>query len=394
MPWVDESAWTTSKALRALDTRDTLRSRWRGRRPGARTPSRRAEAGVERLAGGERPRSVLVAALGGSGAGLPTSSSCSPSRARPCRCTTRRNVPLPGWVGPLDLVIAVSQSGRAAGPLALAAEAARRGASLLTVGAAGSPLAERQRPGARRAHRRARLARRRRGPPCGRMLTPVLLAATPWAVDAGPEVLARVADGLDELAEVSGRGPSRSSTRPRSLALELAEGVPVVLGDGPLAGVAARRAARMLARTARLPATWGELPDAASQVVACFDGPYTAAGRRRGPAPPGRTVDDIFADPFLDGPPAPRLRLLMLRTTAAEGGRPPTRSRSPTPWSQTAREAGVRVSEQRHGAGAPARAAGRTRRARPTSRRPTSRSAWAWTPACLPHVADLRDRTG
>ena len=36
-------------------------------------------------------------------------------------------VPLPGWVGPLDLVVAVSLSGRARGPLAVAAEAARRG---------------------------------------------------------------------------------------------------------------------------------------------------------------------------------------------------------------------------------------------------------------------------
>ena len=42
----------------------------------------------------------------------------------------------------------------------------------------------------------------------------------------------------------------------------------------------------MLARTARVPATHGSLPDAASQVVACLDGPFGAgcgspAGRRR-----------------------------------------------------------------------------------------------------------------
>ena len=55
------------------------------------------------------------------------------------------------------------------------------------------------------------------------------------------------------------------------LAGDLAEGVPVVLGDGPLSGVAAGRAASMLARTARVPATYGALPDAASQVVAQAD---------------------------------------------------------------------------------------------------------------------------
>ena len=41
----------------------------------------------------------------------------------PVPVIVRRNLPLPGWVGPLDLVIAVSLSGRAAGPVA----AGRRG---------------------------------------------------------------------------------------------------------------------------------------------------------------------------------------------------------------------------------------------------------------------------
>src|SRR5690606_27888730 len=120
------------------------------------------------------------------------------------------------------------------------------------------------------------------------------------------------------------------------LATRLAETVPVVLGDGPLAGVAAVRASSMLARTARIPAPFGELPDAASQIVACFDGPYPGLGGRRPgtyddsrirlgdidtsgwephhfdepegellerPRAPGsRGEEDIFADPYLDGP--------------------------------------------------------------------------------------------
>ena len=77
------------------------------------------------------------------------------------------------------------------------------------------------------------------------------------------------------------------------LAVQLAGSVPVVLGDGLVTGVAARRAAAMLARTARTPAVHGSLPDDASEVVATFDGPFTGGER------------DVFADPFLDGPTGP-----------------------------------------------------------------------------------------
>src|SRR4051794_13521258 len=99
------------------------------------------EAGVESLADGDRPRSVLVASLGGSAMVADVLALLAGAGA-PLPVTVRRGLPLPGWVGPLDLVVAVSLSGRAAGSLALAAEAARRGARLLTVGAPDSPLAD------------------------------------------------------------------------------------------------------------------------------------------------------------------------------------------------------------------------------------------------------------
>ena len=70
----------------------------------------------------------------------------------------------------------------------------------------------------------------------------------------------------------------------------------------------------MLARTARLPATTGELPDAAAQIVACLDGPFTATYGDLVGRGGGSSADaDIFADPFLDGPGSPRLALLLLR---------------------------------------------------------------------------------
>ena len=116
--------------------------RWPRRAPrSARRSTLSTEARIDRVAGGERPRSVLVASLGGS-AVVGDVLDLLAEPGSPVPVSVRRNLPLPGWVGPLDLVIAVSLSGRAAGPLALAAEAARRGASLLTVGAADSPLAD------------------------------------------------------------------------------------------------------------------------------------------------------------------------------------------------------------------------------------------------------------
>src|SRR5204863_376602 len=87
----------------------------------------------------------------------------------------------------------------------------------------------------------------------------------------------------------------------KSLALDLAGSVPLVLGAGDLAGVAALRTAAQLARNARHPAVAGILPDDAAEVVATFDGPFV------------RGADDLFADPDVDGEAATTMRLVLLR---------------------------------------------------------------------------------
>ena len=307
MPHLDEDFLDSDEALERLDSRGSLRALATSGAQVRRSIVSAREAGIDRVAGGDRPRSVLVASLGGSAVVCDVLDVLA-EPGSPVPLTTRREAPLPGWIGPLDLVIAVSQSGRAVGPLALAAEAARRGAALLTVGAADSPLAD--------------VCARGRGVhvdvapdvPTSRaalwsMLTPVLLAADGLGLIDCPEaVLERVADVLDTRAEEC-RPSSESFVNPaKVIAVGLAETVPVVLGDGALTGVAAGRAAAMLARTARMPATSGALPDAAAQVVACFDGPFSGSGDA-GQGNGG----DIFADPFLDGPPSPQLGLMLLR---------------------------------------------------------------------------------
>lgn len=291
---------------RSVDSTDMLRAL-----AGAGAQLRRAvtlseESGLERVASGERPRAVHVAAVGGSET-VAAILDLLISRTSAVMLTTNGSGPLPGWVGSLDLVVAVSLSGRAEGPVRQAREAARRGAHVLTVGAPDSPLADAA-AAARGVHVAvdARVGHSRTA--LWALAGPAVLGASACGiVDVPPAALLTVADRLDEQAEAL-RPDAESFVNPaKTLATDLSGLTPVVLGDGPVMGVAARRASAMLARTARTPSTWGRLPDAAAQVVACLSGPFADGPK----APDGGR--DVFADPFLDGHPGPQLGLLLLR---------------------------------------------------------------------------------
>lgn len=351
MPHLDEAFLDSVDSLESLDSQGSLRALATAGAQVRRTVVAAREAGIDRLVGGDRPRSVLVAALGGPLVVCDVLDVLA-EPGSPVPVTTRRQTPLPGWIGPLDLVIAVSQSGRAPGPLSLAAEAARRGAALLTVGAPDSPLAD--------------VCARGRGVHVGitapvptsrsalwSLLTPVLMAADRLGLaECSDEVLEQVADTLDARAEEC-RPSSESFVNPaKVIALGLGETVPLVLGDGDLTGVAANRAAAMLARTARMPATHGALPDDAAQVVACFDGPFSGPGDGGGTG-----AGDLFADPFLDGPPTPQLGLVVLRDHPDVERHAPGSTFPPVALAdavvEAAREAGVRVWEVEALAGHP-----------------------------------------
>ncbi|SOC52480.1 SIS domain-containing protein [Ornithinimicrobium cerasi] len=427
-PYVDEALLDDPEELTRKDSRGTLRALASAGAQVREGLTLGHEAGIDRLTDQERPRSVLVAATGGSSIVADVLELLA-EPGSPVPVQARRNLPLPGWVGPLDLVVAVSLSGRAPGPLAVAAEAARRGARLLTVGADDSPLAE--------VCRRARgihvgtgqTARASSRTALWTLLTPVLVGADRLGLlDAPQSVLEQVADRLDERAEDL-RPSSEAFVNPaKILAVQLAETVPVVLGDGPLGGVAAARASAMLARTARIPAPFGELPDAASGIVACFDGPYTTIGGRRhgtydesrirlgdidtsgwephhfdepdgelmerADGPEGGRGRDVFADPYLDGPAPPALGLLMLRDAPAAPATPESvQAESLTEAVlTTAREAGVRVMEVRAGEGDPV-----VRLADHVAVVDFTATYLAiglgLDPSVSPHVADLRDRT-
>jgi hypothetical protein len=385
---LDEARLDDVEALALGDSRQVLRALATAGAQVREAVTLATEAGADRFGAGDRPRSVLVASLGGSAlVGDVLGLLAGPGS--PVPFSVRRNLPLPGWVGPLDLVVAVSLSGRAAGPLALAAEAARRGATLLTVGADDSPLAAVSRQ-ARGTHVPVGRGRTSSRTALWSLLVPVLVAAGSMGlVDVPPSAFTTTADRLDEVADAA-RPSSESFVNPaKVLAVELAGSVPVVLGDGDLAGVAAQRAAAMLSRTARTPAVWGELPDDASQVVAAFDGPLTAAGSG------GSAVDDLFADPFLDGEAAPRLRLLLLRDALPDPMTPTAvaAARLADAVKMTAEDAGVKVSEQVALPGhALARLAGLV--ALTDFASAYLALGQGFDPAVSAHLADLRDATG
>lgn len=309
MSALDEQLLNEESALAAADTSGVLRAL-----AGAGAQVRRAvtltrESVPARWAAMDRPRAVVVA---GRGSSLIVADALAAvmGATGPVPVVSLSGGVLPSWVGALDLVIPVSLSGSATGAVSIAAEAARRGASLLTIGTESSPLGQ-----ISEQHRGAHVAL-----PQGTtsatplvttrtalwaMLTPALLVTADLGlmggnIDASDSGLMAIADTLDDEAEVCRPGSESFVNPAKSLALELDASVPVVLGNGPMGHVAARRASSALARTARLPAAFGGLPDDAGDVVATFGGPLVAG------------TEDIFADPYEDGPAAARLRLLLL----------------------------------------------------------------------------------
>ncbi len=337
----DEALLDDEARRRAVDTSDMLRAL-----AGAGAQLRRAvtlceESDLGRVAGGERPRAIHVAAVGGSET-VSTVLDMLVARTSPVLLTADGSGPLPGWVGPLDLVLAVSLSGRAEGPVRQVREAARRGAHVVTVGAPDSPLAEAT-AAARGVHLGVDPGTGHSRTALWSLVGPAILALSACGVvSVPPAVLLGAADRLDEQAEAFRPDAEYFVNPAKSLATDLSEVSPVVLGDSDVTGVAARRTSAVLARTARVPSTWGRLPDAASQVVACLSGPLAGPGAATGQ---GR---DIFADPYLDGAGRPHLALVLLREPTPEpGARPDDLERHNTAQSvaDRAEASGVRVLE-------------------------------------------------
>jgi glucose/mannose-6-phosphate isomerase len=256
------------------------------------------EAGAARALAGLRPRAVLLAAdpAVDDVATLLAALADRPEAAAP---VVRHDGPaLPVWAGAADVLLAVAGPGGSTAVPALVEAAARRGLDVLGVGPADCLLHE--------------ACGRNRFPyvplPAGRHpradlwapLVPLLLGAAAVGLVPDPAVdLRGAADTLDALAQRCGPARETYGNPAKSLALDLAESVPVLVGSTPTGGAAARRAAGGLAAAGR-PAPWGTLPVARHRLAGLLTGDADEA------------VDDLFRDRVDDVAPA-RPRLVLVR---------------------------------------------------------------------------------
>ena len=259
------------------------------------------EADVESLSD-ERPRAVVLSAVGSSAA------ACEVLRALVADDVSLPLVEasgptLPRWVGPLDLVIAVSRSGTARPTLDAVTEAGRRGCRVVTIAAPRSPLdvlGDRVRGltlAVDKADRHTRTS-------LWSLAIPLLAVADALGLAAvSLDEMALAADRLDATAEAC-RPSSESFVNPaKRLAIDIAGALPVIWGAGTLCRVAAKRFARQLHANAKYPALDGGLQEAAHGTVALFDGLFATT-----------TPEDVFRDPFDDESPRTMpLRVVLMR---------------------------------------------------------------------------------
>jgi hypothetical protein len=262
------------------------------------------EAGLERVTEGGRPRGlVIVARREGAVAASVLRALLGPSS--PVTVDVVPGPALPVWTGPSDIAVVATRTGAGRYAVTPAYEAARRGVSLVGIGAEDAPL--RAACSTARAPYVALPRSRVQHTTLWSLLTPLLQLATELElIPAGVADPEAIAAALDEVAGECGPAQESFVNPAKTLALELLDALPVIAAEGPLAGAAADRIADQLATLAGLPVTEFRLPD---QRVA-------AAAVLGGPLAPRDGADDFFRDRADDA--GRRLRLLTIRDT--DGG--------------------------------------------------------------------------
>ncbi|MGP3976547.1 SIS domain-containing protein [Streptomyces sp. 8N114] len=371
---LDETLLDAPEALARADVRGLLRG---AAQAGARvrTGLRQAtEAGLDKLQPEGRPRALLVAGPGPATAcvtdllGALTNGAVPVTRLRPSgahAATGALRWPLPGWAGPVDLLLLVTPDGTEPGLMALVDQAYRRGCTVVAVTPQGAPLAEALgetrglavplAPGPYEVYaspdvpehpleadvadgplggngpnggsdRNGETDRDGQDSDRGSRRTPATLAGQPvgapgtfWALltplllltdrlgltQTGPSAVTAVADRLDEIAERCGPAIPPYSNPGKTLAVELSGAVPLLWSEGGIAGAAARHWSAVLAALCGRPALAAELPEAMTAHGALLSGPFA----------PGSDPDDFFRD-RVEEPETTRARIVLLREEA------------------------------------------------------------------------------
>jgi len=301
---VDESLLDDADALEKLDAGGMLRAVATGGPQIREAAVLAEESGIRRVAEDGQPRSVIIAGVGGSGVAGDVLLACTGAGARVPILTVKGFV-LPGWAGPLDLVVAVSCSGRTEETLVVAEEAARRGCRLVTVGADGSPLA-RLGEQARALHAPVALGGRPPRANIWALSVPLLVLAESLGLVTATSEFAGVADRLDRIADSCGPTRDIAVNPAKRLAVELSGTLPLVWGSGDVADVAAYRLVCQLAENAKVPAGYGALPEAGHNAVVALDGPFATSADEG---------DDFFRDRVDDPGAGARISIVLLRDT-------------------------------------------------------------------------------
>ncbi|MDX2523054.1 SIS domain-containing protein [Streptomyces europaeiscabiei] len=306
---LDESLLDTPEALSQADRRDLLRG---AAEAGARVRTAirlGTEAGIPDLKPDGRPRGLLIAGPGMASAGVAdllgalAGSSCPITRLHPTGVAPAAGAlrwELPGWTGPVDLLLVATADGSEAGLAILVEQAYRRGSTVVAVAPAGTPVAE----AVEAAHGlfvpMATAPYEQEVPPGAAapgvlwaLLTPMLaLLDRTGLVDAQPEALQKVADRLDRVAERCGPAIATYSNPAKKLAAELADVLPLIWTEGQTAGPVGRRFASALAELAGRPALAAQLPEALASHTVLLTGPLAA----------NADPDDFFRDRVEDAP--------------------------------------------------------------------------------------------
>jgi len=153
---------------------------------------------------------------------------------------------LPGWAGPLDLVVVLAPAGGDADTATAVREAVRRGCSVVTACPPHSVIAE---------HALGRHSHLLPTQTEDSLAVAVVMLQALQRLGVGPEVDAeRVAGVLDQVAVACSPHRDLSTNPAKDLSLFLADTAPLVWGGSVLAARAARRVAEAIRRTTGRPA--------------------------------------------------------------------------------------------------------------------------------------------
>jgi glucose/mannose-6-phosphate isomerase len=259
---------------------------------------------LEAVARDAQPRNLVIAGLGGSGVGGQVLRAVL-GHSAPIPIHLEQSHSLPGWVGPMDVVVGVSCSGTTEETLTTTTEAGRRGARVITIGAGGSDLEKVSESITGAVHFAIDAKGRSPRASLWTHATPLLLVANALGIAHIDESEFEIAaDLMDELSVTNGPVSALSDNAAKVLALSCAESLPMVWGTGMIGATAAARFMAQLAENAKIPAAHGELPEVGHNQIVAFDGVLAGA----------KASEDIFRDREFEAIER-RIHLYILRDT-------------------------------------------------------------------------------